>query len=72
MPLRITASFSASTMPGTASSPRRQSAKAPTPGSTMRSAVATASASDVTTIRSPVSRAARSKAFAAECRFPEP
>ena len=32
-------------MPGTASSPRRQSAKAPTPGSTTRSARATASGS---------------------------
>ena len=41
-PLPRTASVSASTMPGTASSPRRQSAKAPTPGSTMRSAFATA------------------------------
>ena len=37
-PFWRTVSFSASTMPGTASSPRRQSAKAPTPGSTTRSA----------------------------------
>ena len=37
-------------MPATASSPRRQSAKAPTPGSTTRSARATASGSLVTTI----------------------
>ena len=37
-PLPRTVSSSASTMPGTASSPRRQSAKAPTPGSTTRSA----------------------------------
>ena len=37
-PFSRTASSSASTMPGTASSPRRQSAKAPTPGSTTRSA----------------------------------
>ena len=37
-PLPRTVSFSASTMPVTASSPRRQSANAPTPGSTTRSA----------------------------------
>ena len=37
-PLPRTVSSSASTMPGTASRPRRQSAKAPTPGSTTRSA----------------------------------
>ena len=36
-------SLSASTMPGISSSPRRQSAKAPTPGSTTRSARATSS-----------------------------
>ena len=35
---QITLSRSASTMPGTARRPRMQSAKAPTPGSTMRSA----------------------------------
>ncbi len=35
-------------MPGSASSPRRQSAKAPTPGSTTRAARATASGSEVT------------------------
>ena len=40
-PLLRTASSSASTMPSTASRPRRQSAKAPTPGSTTRSARAT-------------------------------
>ena len=49
-PLRRTVSFSASTMPATASSPRRQSAKAPTPGSTTRSAARTASGSSVTRI----------------------
>ena len=37
-PFFSTASSIASTMPSTASSPRRQSAKAPTPGSTTRSA----------------------------------
>ena len=37
-PRARTLSLSASTMPPTASSPRRQSAKAPTPGSTTRSA----------------------------------
>jgi hypothetical protein len=69
-----TVSFSASTMPGTASSPRRQSAKAPTPGSTTRSAAPTFSGSSVTRIgwSAPDSRAARSNAFAAECRLPEP
>ena len=61
-------------MPGISSSPRRQSAKAPTPGSTTRSARATFSGSLVTTIgcSCPLSRAARSKAFAAECKLPEP
>src|SRR4051812_25077348 len=63
-----------STMPGKASRPRRQSAKAPTPGSTTRSAARTASGSSVTAMASvcPLSRAARSKALAAECRLPEP
>ncbi len=41
-------------MPGTAARPRRQSAKAPTPGSTMRSAAATSSGRLVTTIASPI------------------
>jgi len=69
-----TLSLSASTMPPTASSPRRQSANAPTPGSTTRSARLTSSGSEVTMIGSfnPSSRAARSNAFAAECRLPEP
>ena len=49
-PLPRTVCSSASTMPGTASRPRRQSAKAPTPGNTMRSARRTASGSLVTRI----------------------
>jgi hypothetical protein len=51
----------------------RQSAKAPTPGSTMRSALATRPgrrSGDGASM--PASRAARSKALAAECRLPEP
>ena len=69
-----TASFSASTMPGTAFSPLMQSANAPTPGSTMRSAFAATSGSAVTTISCPVppSPAARASAFSAERKFPEP
>ena len=69
-----TLSRRASTMPGTADRPRMQSAKAPTPGNTMRSARATASGLLVTTIGcvTPDSRAARSNALAAECRLPEP
>ena len=49
-PCAITLSLSASTMPGTASRPRRQSANAPTPGSTTRSAWRTLLGSLVTTI----------------------
>ena len=49
-PLCRTASSSAPTMPSTASRPRRQSAKAPTPGSTTRSAFATTAGSLVTTM----------------------
>jgi hypothetical protein len=48
-PRSRTARVSASTMPGMASSPRRQSAKAPTPGSTTREAAATSCGSLVTT-----------------------
>ena len=72
--LERTASVIASSMPSTASRPLRQSAKAPTPGSTMRSARNTASGSRVTMIFGGFSmlRAARSNAFAAECRLPEP
>ena len=57
-PSSRTLRVSASTMPGTASSPRRQSANAPTPGSTMRSAAATSRGSDVTAMVSsrPASR----------------
>ena len=70
----MTASRSASSMPGTAARPRRQSAKAPTPGNTTRSAAATSSGRLVTMIGSatPLSEAARSNAFAAERRLPEP
>jgi hypothetical protein len=73
-PRAITASLTASSSPGTAASPRRQSAKAPWPGSTMRSAAAASSARLVTMIVSvpPISLATRSNAFAAERRLPEP
>ncbi len=73
-PRVITASFSASTMLGRAARPAMQSANAPTPGSTMRSAFATTSASDVTTMSCPVPRSAatRASAFSAERRLPEP
>jgi hypothetical protein len=72
LPRSRTASVMASTMPGTGMEAARQSAKAPTPGSTMRSALATASGSEVTAMvsSSPASRAARSNALAAECRLP--
>jgi hypothetical protein len=60
---------SASTMPGTARSAAAQAPYAPTPGKTIRSALATASASAVT-IRS-VQPAVRS-AFSTECRLPAP
>ena len=65
---------SASRMPATASTPALQSANAPTPGSTTRSAAATAAGSAVTSMptSASLSRAARSKALAAECRLPEP
>ena len=61
-------------MPGTASSPFLQSAKAPTPGSTTRSAARTTAGLSVTSIAASasLSRAARSKALAAEWRLPEP
>ena len=49
----------ASTMPGTPSRPARQSAKAPTPGSTMRSAAATSFGLAVTSTRSSRARFAR-------------
>ena len=56
------------------SRPRRQSAKAPTPGSTIRSARAHnfRIGGDGDRCGEPASRAARSKALAAECRLPEP
>ena len=65
---------SASRMPTTRSTPALQSAKAPTPGSTTRSAARTAAGSPVTEIATSasLSRAARSKALAAEWRLPEP
>ena len=74
LPFSFTASSSASIMPGTRASPALQSAKAPTPGSTMRSAVSTVSGSAVTLTASgePLSRAARSNALAAEWRLPDP
>ena len=66
-----TFSRSASTMPGTADRPLMQSAKAPTPGSTTRSASSTTCGSAVVTI-SDFPLAARAKAFAALARLPEP
>ena len=64
----------ASRMPGMALTPRSQSAKAPTPGSTTRSAALTSAGSALTAMptRAPLSQAARSNALAAECRLPEP
>ncbi len=63
------------TMPLSASSPRRQSAKAPTPGSTTRSAryndIGIAGHDD-RLVDAASARAARSNALAAECRLPEP
>ena len=55
-----------------AARPARQSAKAPTPGSTMREAARTGAGSAVTTIGPPrpVSAAMRWKLFSAECRLP--
>ena len=74
LPPWITCASSASIMPGTAVRPRLQSAKAPTPGSTIWLAVAStaASAVTVTSASMPLSRADRSKALAAERRLPEP
>ena len=61
-------------MPGMDDTPRMQSANAPTPGSTMRSAESTCAGSAVTTISWPVlaSAATRASAFSAERKFPEP
>ena len=69
LPLSITASTRAASIPEIFASPPRQSAKAPTPGNTTRSARRTTSGSSVTQIapwKPSVSRAARSKAFTAE------
>jgi hypothetical protein len=73
-PASRTTRVSASTMPGTSYRPRRQSAKAPTPGRTMRSARATSagSAETRTAVPGAASPAARSSALAAERRLPEP
>jgi hypothetical protein len=58
-------------MPGTAASASRQAGKAPSPGSTIRSARATSSAREETRISPPPTSAAmRWKAFSAECRLP--
>ena len=61
-------------IPSIAPSPFMQSAKAPTPGSTMRSAERAISGSAVTRISCPVpcSPATRANAFSAERRLPEP
>ena len=70
-PPRIARSSIAAKRPGMARSPARQSAKAPTPGSTIRSAARTASGSPETaTGPAPVSPAMRWKLFSAECRLP--
>ena len=67
------ASSSASVMPLMARRPCAQSAKAPTPGNTIRSARRTApDRPSPRPGRVPVSRAARSNALRAECRLPEP
>src|SRR5262249_17992718 len=73
-PLLRTLSCKASIMPGTAARPCLQSANAPTPGNTIRSAATTSPGSALTVTRAavPLSRAARSNALAAECRLPEP
>jgi hypothetical protein len=66
-----TASVTASAMPDRPNNWSRQWGKAPSPGSTTRSARRTASGSEVTmTSPAPTSRAMRSKAFCAECRLP--
>ncbi len=64
----------ASRMPGTAASPAAQSAKAPCPGSTTRSAAATTAGSSVTVDLGVQRRpsAARDRARAAEVRLPLP
>ncbi len=61
-------------MPGKARSPAAQSPNVPTPGSTMRSAWSRAAALAVTvTLPGALdSIPARSKAFAADRRFPDP
>ena len=66
-----TFSRNASTMPGTDDRPVMQSAKAPTPGSTMRSASLTTCGSAVVMIWD-LPLAACAKAFAALARLPEP
>ena len=73
-PRVLAASVIASTMPSRACSAPMQAAKAPTPGSTTRSALATTSASEVVTISCPPESpaAALRSAFSAERRLPEP
>ena len=61
----------AATRPSVPASARRQAGKAPSPGSTMRSARATSSGREVTrTSPPPTSAAMRWKAFSAEWRLP--
>ncbi len=64
----------ASRMPSTAASPAAQSANAPWPGSTTRSAAATCAGSAVTVTSAaiPACSAARASARAAEVRLPLP
>ena len=72
-PFFRTASSSAAVMPSTASSPRRQSAKAPTPGSTTRSALAHGRIAryDDWFAQTGILRSALER-LAAECKLPEP
>ena len=73
-PRVLTAWVTASITPGRPLTSRMQAANAPTPGSTMRSALAMMSGSSVVTTRRspPSSRLARCNAFSAERRLPDP
>ena len=67
-PRAATSSSRASHMPATALSPSRQSRNAPTPGSTIRSARASAAGSSITTASCPI----RSNPFCTLRRLPMP
>jgi len=74
LPPRITWRSSASIIPGSASRPRLQSAKAPTPGSTtwLASSRSRGFVAMMTRALCPSASAAASIALAAERRFPDP